>query len=108
MSSSSSSHVINDNISLKRSPLVLLLKDLFQRYPGLDHDVVERIVIETKCDPDLATERLSQATESSGVHYSHTAYSSRVTDSMFLDAVGQSRPRTEMKVYRLDHESPRN
>jgi hypothetical protein len=105
MSSSSSSHVASDKISLKRSPMIILLTDLFERYPGVDHEVVERIVIETKCDPDLATERLTQVTESSGIRYGQRTYnSSTVTESRFLDAVGQSRPRTEMKVYRLDHE----
>ena len=42
----------------RSSPLLVLLNDMYRSYPEVDQDVVNRIVMETKCSRQVADELL--------------------------------------------------
>ena len=108
MPSSSSSDSGTDFISLKPSPLTIMLDDLWSRFPEIEFGQIERAVLVSKCDGQRAEEILSALLKSTAAgdpivdRLSPTSPDSR-PGHLYSE---QSRPVAEMKVYRLDTDSP--
>ena len=82
-----------------------MLKELYDKYPHLEGDAIDEIVIESKCNfsaaDQLITERL--------IPNSPTDVNRKNSLNDWYDAVDTNigvRPTREMKVYRLDAETP--
>ena len=89
----------------RSSPLLVLLNDMYRSYPEVDQDVVNRIVMETKCSRQVADELLEA--ESTKMYEENRVRSGSLSEwYMSGNHVSTSRPRAEIKVYRLDAELP--
>ncbi len=95
-----------DRIFLKPSPLVSLLSYLYSKYPALDCDAIDAIVMESKCNSSSAEElialRLVKASSIDKVD------SGSLNDWYAEDepTVDNTRPNAEIKVYRLEGGDP--
>lgn len=103
---STSANDDGDVIILKQSPLISILSHFYAKYPHLDLDSIDAIVIESKCNSisaeELIVERLVQA---SGLDRRDSGslndwYAEGTTD------VVSGRPNAEIKVYRLEGDDP--
>jgi hypothetical protein len=100
------SYEVNPILGLKNSPLVHLLSDIYEMFPGLSHEEVDEDVIASRCDKELTARLLHERVERKLNRKERsdsfaTAYASDV-------CIGISKPASEMKVYRLDAEAPNN
>lgn len=94
-------------ITLQSSPLILLLARLYSRYPELDPEMVDRAVMDSKCNRDEAERILDDAILAVSPQGGRRRTES-LNDWYASDAVvSSSKPNAVIKVYRLDgdHES---
>lgn len=92
-----------DFISVKSSPLVHLLRSLYEKFPGVDCESIDKIVIRSKCNVEVAEEEINCL-----VSDHSTFKDSNDTDSL-TDWYSKENPvssvafpKREIKVYRLD------
>ncbi len=90
-----------DKINLRPSPLVLLVRDLMTKFPAASPDIIDKVVISSKCDPELAEQLLNESMtneEAPGPKDRSQSFNEWIERY----GIGSSRPGAEMKVYRLD------
>ena len=91
-------------ITLKSSPLVHLLRSLYDKFPGVDCEAIDDIVVSSKCNVEAAEEAINSL-----VSRHFTFNGSNDTDSL-EDWYGNdakstvSFPKREIKVYQLDED----
>lgn len=103
MSSSSSSDSGTELISLKQSPLTIMLQRMWSRFPEFQFSLVERTVLESKCDLQRSEENLLALLQSTPGGVPVYASSDRKEENTSIQRL---RPQAEMRVYRLDTDSP--
>ena len=87
-------------IRLRQSPLLLLVKDLCSQFPDVELDLIDKVVVDSNCNPDVAHKLLSDYVEArrASTHRERKASN----DEWFARfGVASSLPSSEMKVYRL-------
>lgn len=103
MPSSSSSDSGTEFISLKLSPLTIMLERLWCRFPEIQFSQVERAVLESKCDLQRSEENLLALLQSTPGGVPVSASPESKAETRLIQSL---RPQAEMKVYRLDTDSP--
>lgn len=87
-------------IKLRTSPLLELMKELIIQYPDVDLDLIDKVVIESKCIPEVALRLISDHIDRRRLQL-HNGRSQSFDAWVDRFGIHSSMPNAEIKVFRL-------